>query len=83
MRLNICPYCLQNELKTLTVRIADLQNNIDLMKRKEEESLLSLAENKMIIHKELEAKENHIKNLEDKISQQEKEIKQLKGSLLF
>lgn len=53
------------------------------MKRKEEESLLSLAENKLNVHQELEAKESQIKNLESKIVELVKEIKRLRNSKLF
>lgn len=54
-----------------------------MMKRKEEESLLSLAENKLNVHQELETKESQIKNLESKIVELDKEIKRLRNSKLF
>lgn len=43
---------------------ASLQNQIELLKKSEESTLLSLAENKMAIHKELETKEDQTKKLE-------------------
>lgn len=47
---------------------ATLENQIELLKKSEESTLLSLAENKMAIHKELETKEDQIKKLEKTIS---------------
>lgn len=69
---------LQNELKSAQHRIASLEENIDLMKHKEEEALLSLAENKLHVHQELEAKELQIKSLEKKIAELNDEMKKLK-----
>lgn len=45
-----------------------LENQIELLKKSEESTLLSLAENKMAIHKELETKEDQIKKLEKTIN---------------
>lgn len=50
------------------------------MKHKEEEALLSLAENKMVVHRELEAKEKHIKILEDKLARYESETQKLRSN---
>lgn len=66
-------------MKSSNNRNVELQNKIDQMRRKEEESLLSLAENKLNVHQELEAKESQIKSLENKIAEFDKEIKKLKN----
>ncbi|XP_065206301.1 golgin subfamily A member 4-like isoform X2 [Planococcus citri] len=70
---------LELDLKNSNERITSLQKEIDLMRRKEEESALSLAENKLAVHKELEAKEMLIRNLENKIFEYEKETKKLRA----
>lgn len=73
----------QKELTDSHEQIVNLQSKIEMMKMKEEDALLSLAENKLIIHKELETKESQIKNLKDKIAENEKDVKQLKSMIIF
>ncbi|XP_027838699.2 golgin subfamily A member 4-like isoform X1 [Aphis gossypii] len=59
---------LNEELSSTKLECASLQNQIELLKKSEEITLLSLAENKMAIHKELETKEDQIKKLEKTIN---------------
>ena len=70
----------QNNLKSVQDHISNLEENINLMKRKEEEALLSLAENKLHVHQELEAKESQIKTLLKKIADVNEEMKKMKTS---
>jgi len=59
---------LNDELSLTKSECASLHNQIELLKKSEESTLLSLAENKMAIHKELETKEDQIKKLEKTIN---------------
>ncbi|KAL4143806.1 hypothetical protein QTP88_006085 [Uroleucon formosanum] len=59
---------LNDELSSTKAECASLENQIELLKKSEEITLLSLAENKMAIHKELETKEDQIKKLEKTIN---------------
>ncbi|XP_060835681.1 golgin subfamily A member 4-like isoform X1 [Rhopalosiphum padi] len=59
---------LNEELSSTKSECASLENQIELLKKSEEITLLSLAENKMAIHKELETKEDQIKKLEKTIN---------------
>lgn len=59
---------MNEELSSTKLECASLQNQIELLKKSEEITLLSLAENKMAIHKELETKEDQIKKLEKTIN---------------
>ncbi|XP_008181437.1 golgin subfamily A member 4 isoform X2 [Acyrthosiphon pisum] len=59
---------LNDELSSTKAECASLENQIELLKKSEETTLLSLAENKMAIHKELETKEDQIKKLEKTIN---------------
>lgn len=59
---------LNDELSSAKSECASLENKIELLKKREETTLLSLAENKMAIHKELETKEDQIKKLEKTIN---------------
>ncbi|XP_022172587.1 golgin subfamily A member 4-like isoform X1 [Myzus persicae] len=59
---------LNDELSSTKSECASLENQIELLKKSEEITLLSLAENKMAIHKELETKEDQIKKLEKTIN---------------
>lgn len=55
---------MKEELLTSKAECASLEKQIEMLKISEESTLLSLAENKMAIHKELETKEDQIKKLE-------------------
>ncbi|XP_025195435.1 golgin subfamily A member 4-like isoform X2 [Melanaphis sacchari] len=59
---------LNEELSSAKLECTLLENQIELLKKSEENTLLSLAENKMAIHKELETKEDQIKKLEKTIN---------------
>lgn len=55
---------MKEELLSSKTECAALEKQIEMLKISEESTLLSLAENKMAIHKELETKEDQIKKLE-------------------
>lgn len=59
---------MNEELSSTKLECTSLHNQIELLKKSEEITLLSLAENKMAIHKELETKEDQIKKLEKTIN---------------
>ncbi|XP_050436098.1 putative leucine-rich repeat-containing protein DDB_G0290503 isoform X2 [Adelges cooleyi] len=59
---------LNEELRLSKHECDSLQKQIECLKKSEENTLLSLAENKMAIHKELELKEDQIKKLEKTIN---------------
>lgn len=59
---------MNGELSLTKAECASLEKQIELLKTSEENTLLSLAENKMAIHKELETKEDQIKKLEKTIN---------------
>lgn len=59
---------MNEELLSSKLECASLEKQIELLKKSEESTLLSLAENKMAIHKELETKEDQIKKLEKTIN---------------
>lgn len=52
------------ELSLSKAECVSLEKQIKLLQKSEESTLLSLAENKMAIHKELDSKEDQIKKLE-------------------
>lgn len=52
------------ELSLSKAECASLEKQIESLQKSEESTLLSLAENKMAIHKELDTKEDQIKKLE-------------------
>jgi 1-pyrroline-5-carboxylate dehydrogenase len=56
---------------------------LDALHKREEDAALSLAENKMAIHRELEAKEEQIRSLRDSLTQitHEKEALDERGEL--
>jgi len=54
---------LEDELSTARVEIENLTEQVDVLQRREEESAISLAENKLSVHRELEEKEEQIKQL--------------------
>ncbi|VVC24646.1 Hypothetical protein CINCED_3A009052 [Cinara cedri] len=68
--VNLLAKCeqLNEELTSTKSDCASLEKQIELLKKSEESTLLSLAENKMAIHKELETKEDQIKKLEKAIN---------------
>lgn len=59
---------MSEELSSTKANCESLEKQIELLKKSEETTLLSLAENKMAIHKELDSKEDQIKKLEKTIS---------------
>ncbi|XP_025419297.1 golgin subfamily A member 4-like isoform X2 [Sipha flava] len=68
--INLSANCeqLNEELSLTKAECVSLEKQIELLKKSEETTLLSLAENKMAIHKELETKEDQIKKLEKVIN---------------
>ncbi|XP_077295046.1 golgin subfamily A member Golgin-245 [Arctopsyche grandis] len=66
---------LKNELTTAKEEISNLNGNIDMLNHREEENVISLAENKLSIHKELESKENEIKSLNKTLSKLNSDVK--------
>ncbi|CAG5018078.1 unnamed protein product [Parnassius apollo] len=57
--------------------IMQLKNKIEVLSKREEEYAISLAENKLSIHKELENKEAEIKSLKDNLASSQNEIQSL------
>ncbi|KAL2740586.1 golgin subfamily A member 4-like isoform X1 [Vespula squamosa] len=55
---------LQKELSIARDGILNLTEQVNTLKKREEESVISLAENKLSIHRELEGKEEQIKQLQ-------------------
>ncbi|KZC13865.1 Golgin subfamily A member 4, partial [Dufourea novaeangliae] len=53
----------EKELSNVSIEIKNLRDQMNSLKKREEESALSLAENKLSIHRELEDKEEQIKQL--------------------
>ena len=53
----------EKELSSACTEIRSLTDQVDVLKKREEESVISLAENKLSIHRELEDKEEQIKQL--------------------
>ncbi|XP_076167999.1 uncharacterized protein LOC143147042 isoform X2 [Ptiloglossa arizonensis] len=51
------------ELNNASTKIKNITDQMNILKRREEESAISLAENKLSIHRELEDKEEQIKQL--------------------
>lgn len=75
---------MSEDLLSTKAECVSLEKQIELLKESEERTLLSLAENKMAIHKELETKEDHIKKLEKTINGLQMENKiLLKGQILI
>ncbi|XP_045529787.1 golgin subfamily A member 4-like [Pieris brassicae] len=80
---------LESNLKNSQEEIAELQNKIKILSKREEEYAISLAENKLRIHKELESKETEIKALKgglengcQEIETLEKTVKDHKNKIL-
>lgn len=68
---------LEIDLHKAQEEIAELQKKIEVFTKREEEYAISLAENKLRIHKELESKEAEIKSLKDSLSGAKTEIQSL------
>jgi 1-pyrroline-5-carboxylate dehydrogenase len=60
---------LTQDLSTAQQEIGRLVEALDTLRKREEDAALSLAENKMAIHRELEAKEQQIRSLRDSLTQ--------------
>jgi len=60
---------LTEDLLAARQEIGSLEEALDLLRKREEDTALSLAENKMTIHRELEAKEEQIRSLRDSLTQ--------------
>lgn len=54
---------LESDLSVARAEIENLTEQVDTLQRREEESAISLAENKLSVHRELEEKEEQIKQL--------------------
>lgn len=83
-KINVYEFNKTRELSTLEVdfqkaqeEIAELRGKIEVFGKREEEYAISLAENKLSIHKELESKETEIKSLKDHLESSKKEIQSL------
>lgn len=68
---------LEIDLNKAQEEITELQKKIEVFTKREEEYAISLAENKLRIHKELESKETEIKSLKDSLSNANTEIQSL------
>lgn len=60
---------LTQDLTAAQQEVGKLVEELDTLHKREEDAALSLAENKMAIHRELEAKEEQIKSLRDSLAQ--------------
>jgi 1-pyrroline-5-carboxylate dehydrogenase len=60
---------LTQDLTTAQQEVGKLVKALDTLHKREEDAALSLAENKMAIHRELEAKEEQIRSLRDSLTQ--------------
>lgn len=69
---------LELDLQKANDEVADLCSKIEVFTKREEEYAISLAENKLSIHKELESKEAEIKSLKYDVSAGKIEIQSLK-----
>ncbi|KAJ8734032.1 hypothetical protein PYW07_014583 [Mythimna separata] len=83
-KVNVYEFNKTRELSTLELdyqkaqeEISELLGKIEIFSKKEEEYAISLAENKLSIHKELESKEAEIKSLKDHLEASKKEIQSL------
>lgn len=63
------------ESKNYQKQINDLNNKIKQLQLREEDNAILLAENKMIVHSELENKDGEVKGLRDKLSSFENDVK--------
>lgn len=83
-KINVYEFNKTRELSTLELdfqkaqeEITELRGKIEVFGKREEEYAISLAENKLSIHKELESKEAEIKSLKDHLEASKKEIQSL------
>ncbi|XP_066584269.1 golgin subfamily A member 4-like isoform X2 [Prorops nasuta] len=60
---------LQEKHDAIMKEVKELREQIIIMKKREEESVISLAENKLSVHRELEGKEEQIKKLNDELNE--------------
>lgn len=58
----------QRDLDLAKLEITSLMAEVDILNKREEDNVISLAENKLSVHKELESKEKEIKILKDNIN---------------
>ncbi|CAG4922555.1 unnamed protein product [Colias eurytheme] len=72
---------LEANLQNAKEEISQLQKKVQILSKREEEYAISLAENKLSIHKELESKEAEIKSLKDSLANSQNEIKSLNKSV--
>lgn len=68
---------LQIDLQKALEEISQLRSKIEIFSKREEEYAISLAENKLSIHKELESKEAEIKSLNNSLTTSKKEVQSL------
>lgn len=68
---------LELDLQKALEEIKQLQGKIEVFNKREEEYAISLAENKLSIHKELESKEAEIKSLKDHLTACKNEVQSL------
>ncbi|CAK1548548.1 unnamed protein product [Leptosia nina] len=68
---------LQDNLQHTRSEMLNIQTKVKGLSKREEEYAISLAENKLRIHKELESKEAEIKSLKDNLSKRQHEIETL------
>lgn len=83
-KVNTYDFTKSKEMSTLEIdfqkaqeEIVQLRSRIEIFSKREEEYAISLAENKLSIHKELESKETEIKSLKDKLSGMNNELQSL------
>jgi 1-pyrroline-5-carboxylate dehydrogenase len=60
---------LTEDLLAARQEMGSLEEALDMLRKREEDAALSLAANKMTIHRELEAKEEQIRCLRDSLAQ--------------
>uniref|UniRef100_A0A2A4JXT3 GRIP domain-containing protein n=1 Tax=Heliothis virescens TaxID=7102 RepID=A0A2A4JXT3_HELVI len=83
-KINVYEFNKTKEQSTLEIdfqkaqeEITELRAKIEIFSKREEEYAISLAENKLSIHKELESKESEIKSLKEHLESSKKEIQSL------
>lgn len=83
-KINVYEFNESKEQSTLEIdyqkaqeEIKDLLGKIEVFSKREEEYVISLAENKLSIHKELESKETEIRSLKDSLDVSKKEVQSL------
>ncbi|XP_047031934.1 golgin subfamily A member 4-like [Helicoverpa zea] len=83
-KINVYEFNKTREQSTLEIdfqkaqeEVTELRAKIEIFSKREEEYAISLAENKLSIHKELESKESEIKSLKEHLESSKKEIQSL------